>query len=99
GQSLRIIRRTNPHVVICCGGYVSGPVGRMAALTGVPLMLQEQNSRPGVTNRLLGKSAHTVFTAFSEAAAYFPIRKVRLTGNPVRSDIDQGERGRAAAAL
>src|SRR5690606_16261363 len=80
------------------GGYVSGPIGRIAALMGRPLMLQEQNSYPGVTNRLLGKKSHTIFTAFSEAAKYFPIKKVKLFGNPIRSDILNGNRQAAASA-
>ena len=96
-QSMIIISKTNPNVVICCGGYVSGPIGRIAALMGRPLMLQEQNSYPGVTNRLLGKKSHTIFTAFSEAAKYFPIKKVKLFGNPIRSDIFHGNRNAAAS--
>ncbi len=90
GQSMRIIRKMNPHVVICCGGYVSGPIGRIAGWRGKPLMLQEQNSYPGVTNRLLGQKATRIFTAFEDAANHFPIKKVRLFGNPVRNDIGRG---------
>lgn len=96
-QSTIIISKTKPNVVICCGGYVSGPIGRIAALLRRPLMLQEQNSYPGVTNRLLGKKSHTIFTAFSEAAKYFPIKKVKLLGNPIRSDIFNGNRNAAAS--
>lgn len=98
-QSLRIINKVNPHVVICCGGYVSGPIGRVAGWMGKPLMIQEQNSYPGVTNRLLGQKATRVFTAFDDAASHFPIKKVRLLGNPVRSDITRGNREAAAENL
>lgn len=95
-QSLAIIMRVKPNVVVCCGGYVSGPVGRMAALMGIPLMLQEQNSFPGVTNRILAKKAKYIFTAFPDAASYFPSGKVYLLGNPVRADISNGDRNVAA---
>jgi UDP-N-acetylglucosamine--N-acetylmuramyl-(pentapeptide) pyrophosphoryl-undecaprenol N-acetylglucosamine transferase len=97
-QSMRIIRRVNPHVVICCGGYVSGPIGRVAGWKRKPLMLQEQNSYPGVTNRLLGQKATRIFTAFEDAASHFPVKKVRLLGNPVRSDITRGNAASAASA-
>lgn len=95
-QSFLIIKKIKPDVVVCCGGYVSGPVGRMATLMGRTLVLQEQNSYPGVTNRILGKKASLIFTAFSEAAEYFPIKKVHLLGNPVRSDIGSGNKLLAA---
>ena len=98
-QSWIIIRDFSPHVVVCCGGYVSGPVGRVAAIMGIPLMLQEQNSFPGVTNRLLGKSARKIFTAFPEAASYFPPEKVQLAGNPVRRGLSDGDRARMAESL
>jgi UDP-N-acetylglucosamine--N-acetylmuramyl-(pentapeptide) pyrophosphoryl-undecaprenol N-acetylglucosamine transferase len=98
-QSWFIIRDFRPHAVVCCGGYVSGPVGRVAAMMGIPLMLQEQNSFPGVTNRLLGKSAHMIFTAFQEAATHFPSEKVRQFGNPVRKGLTDGNRELMAKAL
>ncbi len=97
-QSMRIVSRIDPHVVICCGGFVSGPVGRVAGWKGKALMLQEQNSFPGVTNRLLSKKATCIFTAFEDAANHFPVKKVRLFGNPVRSDILRGSASDAASA-
>jgi UDP-N-acetylglucosamine--N-acetylmuramyl-(pentapeptide) pyrophosphoryl-undecaprenol N-acetylglucosamine transferase len=63
---------------------------------GIPLMLQEQNSFPGVTNRILSKKAKHIFTAFPDATSYFPSRKVQLLGNPVRADISNGDRKVAA---
>ena len=95
-QSWNILRKFKPDVVVCCGGYVSGPIGRMAGFLKIPLMLQEQNSYPGVTNRLLGKSASLIFTAFDEAAQWFPEEKVRQTGNPVRKDVTNGNRSIAS---
>lgn len=95
-QSLLILLKVKPDVVICCGGYVSGPVGRMASFLGKPLMLQEQNSFPGVTNRLLGKGARKIFTAFPEATNWFPASKVMMLGNPVRAGLDRANRAEAA---
>src|SRR5699024_4540153 len=66
-QSFRIISSFNPDAVISCGGYVAGPVGWVASQKNVPLIVQEQNSFPGLTNRMLGKKAALIFTAFKEA--------------------------------
>lgn len=91
-QSLSILLRYRPDVVVSCGGYVAGPVGWMAAKLRIPLVVQEQNSYPGVTNRMLGSHARRVYTAYTEAAAYFPGRDVRLTGNPVRGSLAKADR-------
>jgi UDP-N-acetylglucosamine--N-acetylmuramyl-(pentapeptide) pyrophosphoryl-undecaprenol N-acetylglucosamine transferase len=91
-QSYFILRNYNPHSVVCCGGFASGPIGWMAAKMHIPLILQEQNSYPGVTNRLLAKHADIIFTAFEDAARHFPAEKVVLTGNPVRSNIKKIDR-------
>lgn len=96
-QCIRIMISFRPNVVICCGGFVSGPVGRVASLFGISLMLQEQNSFPGVTNRILGNKATFIFTAFQEAEKYFPKQKVHLLGNPVRSDLNSINRISAAS--
>lgn len=83
-ESWRILRRHRPDVVLGVGGYASGPLVLAAALSGIPTAIQEQNSLPGFTNRVLGKLAKRVFVAFDEAGASFARRKVRLVGNPVR---------------
>ncbi len=83
-ESLRILRRQKPDVVVGVGGYASGPVVLAAALLGIPTAVQEQNALPGLTNKLLGRVARVVFTAFDEAARFFPSRKVQLVGNPIR---------------
>jgi UDP-N-acetylglucosamine--N-acetylmuramyl-(pentapeptide) pyrophosphoryl-undecaprenol N-acetylglucosamine transferase len=98
-QCIRIMLSFRPNVVICCGGFVSGPAGRVASLLGISLMLQEQNSFPGVTNRILGSKATFIFTAFQEAEKYFPKQKVHLLGNPVRSDLNSINRINAASEL
>jgi UDP-N-acetylglucosamine--N-acetylmuramyl-(pentapeptide) pyrophosphoryl-undecaprenol N-acetylglucosamine transferase len=80
-----IVRRFQPSVVVGVGGYSSGPPVLVAALLGIPAMLQEQNALPGLTNRLLARVVHRVATAFRECEAYFGDKAV-LTGNPVRAD-------------
>jgi len=94
-QSMKIIKQFKPDAVIACGGYVSGPVGWVAAKMKVPLFLQEQNSYPGVTNRLLSNSAKTIFTAFKDAEKTLPGGKVKNIGNPVRSSLHMGNRAEA----
>jgi UDP-N-acetylglucosamine--N-acetylmuramyl-(pentapeptide) pyrophosphoryl-undecaprenol N-acetylglucosamine transferase len=84
GESRRILRRFRPDIVVGVGGYASGPLVLAAALAGYPTVIQEQNSRPGLTNRILGRFARRVFVAFEEARRRFARRKVRLVGNPVR---------------
>ena len=83
-ESARILRRHRPDVVLGVGGYASGPLVFAAALLGYPTAIQEQNSLPGFTNRVLGRVVRRVFVAFDDAAARFARRKVRYAGNPVR---------------
>ncbi|HEY0707939.1 MAG TPA: undecaprenyldiphospho-muramoylpentapeptide beta-N-acetylglucosaminyltransferase [Polyangia bacterium] len=89
-RSVAIIRRFQPDVVLGVGGYASGPLVMAAALTGKPTAIQEQNSVPGFTNRVLGRLVGRVFTAFESAAKAFPARKIILTGNPVRQSFFRG---------
>jgi UDP-N-acetylglucosamine--N-acetylmuramyl-(pentapeptide) pyrophosphoryl-undecaprenol N-acetylglucosamine transferase len=83
-ESFRILQRHKPDVVVGVGGYASGPVVLAAALMGIPTAVQEQNALPGLTNKVLGRFVRVVFTAFEEAGAFFPSRKVQLVGNPIR---------------
>ena len=85
--SRRILKRYRPDVVLGVGGYASGPLVFAAALSGFPTAVQEQNSVPGFTNRVLGRLARRVFVAFDEAGQSFARRKVRFTGNPVRRSL------------
>jgi UDP-N-acetylglucosamine--N-acetylmuramyl-(pentapeptide) pyrophosphoryl-undecaprenol N-acetylglucosamine transferase len=98
-----ILRRFDPHLAIGTGGYASGPVLRMAQRRGVPTLIQEQNSYPGVTNRLLARRADVICTAFADMAAWFPAERTVHTGNPVRQAIAQSalprEEGLAAFGL
>lgn len=84
-QSLRILQRFSPDCVLGVGGYASGPLVLMAALTGRATALQEQNSAAGFTNRVLGRFAKRVFLGFPQAASAFASSKCVATGNPVRS--------------
>ncbi|HEY3447316.1 MAG TPA: undecaprenyldiphospho-muramoylpentapeptide beta-N-acetylglucosaminyltransferase [Myxococcales bacterium] len=86
-QSLAILRRYRPEVVVGVGGYASGPVVLAAWLTGIPTAVQEQNAYPGFTNRVLSKFAKAVFTAFPGAERHFPKRKVQMLGNPIRRQL------------
>jgi UDP-N-acetylglucosamine--N-acetylmuramyl-(pentapeptide) pyrophosphoryl-undecaprenol N-acetylglucosamine transferase len=83
-QSLRVLRRWRPDIVVGVGGYASGPVVLAARLLRIPTAVQEQNAIPGFTNRVLGRFAQAAFTAFPEAARHFPRHKVYQLGNPIR---------------
>ncbi len=96
-RSFSILRRFRPDVVVGVGGYASGPMVLAAALAGCATAIQEQNSVPGFTNRVLGKLVRRVFIAFDEAARFFPSRKVERLGNPVRKAIVTALEGVAAS--
>jgi UDP-N-acetylglucosamine--N-acetylmuramyl-(pentapeptide) pyrophosphoryl-undecaprenol N-acetylglucosamine transferase len=83
-QSLRILGRFDPDVVVGVGGYSSGPVLIAAWLRGIPTAIQEQNALPGFTNKILGRFVNACFIAFDEARPAFPPKKVHLLGNPIR---------------
>ncbi|MEP2448675.1 MAG: undecaprenyldiphospho-muramoylpentapeptide beta-N-acetylglucosaminyltransferase [Balneola sp.] len=92
-QSFGIVSSFKPQVMVSCGGYAAGPVGWVAGKRGVKVVIQEQNSFPGVTNRMLAKFASRIFTAFKEAAKYLPSDKIVESGNPTRSTLDKVEKG------
>ncbi|MCK5134773.1 MAG: undecaprenyldiphospho-muramoylpentapeptide beta-N-acetylglucosaminyltransferase [Bacteroidales bacterium] len=83
-QSRRIVRRFKPDVAVGVGGYASGPILKAAGRKRVPILIQEQNSYAGVTNRLLARSARTICVAYENMDRYFPADRIVLTGNPVR---------------
>ncbi len=85
-----VIRKFSPHLVIGTGGFASGPVLRTASRKGVPTLIQEQNSFPGMTNRLLSSRVSAICVAFGGMEKYFPAEKIYITGNPVRSDLVTG---------
>jgi len=93
----RIVRRFKPDVAIGTGGYASGPMLRVASKRGIPSLIQEQNSYPGITNRLLSKTVDSICVAFDGMGKYFPAAKIIFTGNPVRKDIIEKEGKREEA--
>lgn len=86
-QSRRLIAAFDPDVVVGVGGYASGPIVATAWLMRRPTAILEQNSVPGITNRILGKLVRKVFATFPDTHGRFPARKVVLAGNPIRRDL------------
>ncbi len=86
-KSGRILKRFRPDAAVGVGGYASGPLLYMAARRGLPVLIQEQNSYPGVTNRLLSDRANRVCVAYDGLERWFDHRKIIKTGNPVREGI------------
>lgn len=86
-QSLWKVLCFKPDVVIGVGGYVTGPVVAMAKLLGIPTLIHEQNSVPGLANRKLGKFVDKVCVSLPQSSKYFPKDKVEFTGNPIRKNI------------
>lgn len=85
-QARAILRRIQPDIVLGMGGFVSGPGGLTSWLMGIPLIIHEQNAKPGFTNKLLSIFAHRVLEGFPGT---FKSRKAVATGNPVRQEIEQ----------
>ena len=81
-QSLAVLGRVKPDVVLGMGGYITFPAGMMAALKRIPLVLHEQNSIPGLANKVLAKVARRVLVAFPDALPH-----AEWTGNPIRADL------------
>ncbi|MEM1001860.1 MAG: undecaprenyldiphospho-muramoylpentapeptide beta-N-acetylglucosaminyltransferase [Bacteroidota bacterium] len=90
-KSKSIIKRFQPNVAIGTGGFASGSLLHAAIQKGIPTLIQEQNSFPGITNKLLGKKANTICVAYDGLNKYFPKDKIRLTGNPIRQDLSHNE--------
>ncbi|MBA3397070.1 MAG: undecaprenyldiphospho-muramoylpentapeptide beta-N-acetylglucosaminyltransferase [Deltaproteobacteria bacterium] len=88
-QARKALEAFAPDAVIGVGGYASGPVVLMARLRGIPTAICEQNSIPGLTNKLLGRVARAIFLSFDESRRFFKANKVVMSGNPVRRDLVQ----------
>jgi UDP-N-acetylglucosamine--N-acetylmuramyl-(pentapeptide) pyrophosphoryl-undecaprenol N-acetylglucosamine transferase len=86
--SKKAIKEFKPDAVVGVGGYASGPVLRQAGKMGIPVLIQEQNSSAGVTNKLLAKEASAICVAWDGMEKYFPADKIIKTGNPVRQNFD-----------
>ncbi len=96
-KAKQIVKDFNPDIAIGVGGYASGPLLRQAGKAGVPTLLQEQNSYPGITNKLLAKKAMKICVAYDKMERFFDAKKIVFTGNPVRKEIlnIKGKRDRA----
>ena len=86
-KSFFILKRFKPDVVIGTGGFASGAVLKVASMLGIPTVIQEQNSYPGITNKLLAKKANSISVAYENLERFFPKDKLHFTGNPVRQDL------------
>jgi UDP-N-acetylglucosamine--N-acetylmuramyl-(pentapeptide) pyrophosphoryl-undecaprenol N-acetylglucosamine transferase len=86
-KSRKIIKKFKPNVVIGTGGFASGPLLQMANSLNIPTVIQEQNSYPGITNKLLSKKANAICVAYENLERFFPKHKIVFTGNPVRQDL------------
>jgi UDP-N-acetylglucosamine--N-acetylmuramyl-(pentapeptide) pyrophosphoryl-undecaprenol N-acetylglucosamine transferase len=96
-ESKKILKRFKPDVVIGTGGFASGPLLKMAELMSIPTVIQEQNSFPGITNKLLSKKANVICVAYENLERFFPKEKMVFTGNPVRQDLIDIESKRTEA--
>ncbi|MCB0507598.1 MAG: undecaprenyldiphospho-muramoylpentapeptide beta-N-acetylglucosaminyltransferase [Bacteroidetes bacterium] len=86
-QAFRVLRNFKPAACIGVGGYASGPILFIAAFLGIDIFIQEQNSYPGITNKILSKFAKKIFVAYDGMEHFFKKEKIVLSGNPVRIDI------------
>jgi UDP-N-acetylglucosamine--N-acetylmuramyl-(pentapeptide) pyrophosphoryl-undecaprenol N-acetylglucosamine transferase len=87
GKAIAILRKFDPDLVLGVGGYVTGPVVLAAKVLGIPTCIHEQNSIPGLANKMLGKFVDRIFLSIPGSESFFPKGRFLLTGNPVRSAI------------
>lgn len=97
-KAKKLIHDFNPDVVVGVGGYASGPVLRIASKRAIPTLIQEQNSYPGITNKILSAKVNKICVAYDGMEKFFPKEKIFLTGNPVRQEVVklEGKKDRAA---
>jgi len=99
-QAFQLVVELKPHIVVGTGSYVSAPVVLIARLFGIPVIIQEQNSVPGVTNRWLNLLANEVHISFVESRSYFRRKNnLRVSGNPIRRSLLNQDRTSAYEAL
>ena len=96
-KAFDIVRKFKPTIAIGTGGFASGPTLYAASKKGIPTLIQEQNSFPGITNKLLSKKAQKVCVAYDNLERFFPKDKIIKTGNPVRQDLIHTETKRNEA--
>ncbi len=88
-KATRILRKFDTKIVVGTGGYASGPLLYKAARKGIPTLILEQNSYPGITNKILAKKADRICTAYAGMEKYFAKEKIKITGSPIRKEILQ----------
>jgi UDP-N-acetylglucosamine--N-acetylmuramyl-(pentapeptide) pyrophosphoryl-undecaprenol N-acetylglucosamine transferase len=88
-RCIGILRRFRPHAVVGVGGFASGPLTEVAYRMGIPILIQEQNSYAGITNKLMARKAQRFCVAYEGLDRFFPKDNIVLTGNPVRGDLLQ----------
>ncbi len=99
-QSMLLLRKLSPDVVVGTGGYVSWPVLKVAAFRKIVSVLQEQNSFPGITTRRLAQRAERIYLGFERAREHLRTKgKIIVTGNPVRASVMNGSRSEAIKAF
>jgi len=86
-KALQLIKNFKPDVIVGVGGYASGPTLRAGLHLKIPCLIQEQNSFPGITNKILSKKVNKICVAFRGMEKFFPKEKIVITGNPVRKQI------------
>lgn len=86
-KARKIIKSFKPDVAVGVGGYASGPLLYAATSMGIPALIQEQNSFPGITNKMLASRVNKICVAYDGMERFFPKQKLIFTGNPVRQDI------------
>src|ERR1019366_7539053 len=86
-KAKKILKEFKPDAVIGTGGFASGPMLQIASKNNVVTVIQEQNSYPGITNKILSKNVNRICVAYSGMEKYFPKEKILMTGNPIRQDI------------
>jgi UDP-N-acetylglucosamine--N-acetylmuramyl-(pentapeptide) pyrophosphoryl-undecaprenol N-acetylglucosamine transferase len=87
-KARKIIKAFKPDAAVGVGGFASGPLLQVASKKGIPCLIQEQNSYPGITNKILAGKVNKICVAYDGMEKYFPKNKIIMTGNPVRQDLN-----------
>ena len=86
-KAKKILKKFKPDMVVGVGGFASGPIMRKATKLNIPVVIQEQNSFPGVTNKIVAPKAARICVAYENMEKWFPKDKIVLTGNPLRNNV------------
>ena len=97
-KAKKILKKFKPDAVVGVGGFASGPIMRKATSMGIPVVIQEQNSFPGVTNKIVAPKASTICVAYENMDRWFPKERIVLTGNPLRNNVVSTEGKREEGA-